>query len=48
MRTFKADKLLEQTADESLKKALIENKFACICLQANKLDRGLKHFLSSQ
>lgn len=47
MRLVKADQEYKSRSNENLTKALEENKFACICLKAEKFELALKHFENS-
>ncbi|CAD8098711.1 unnamed protein product [Paramecium primaurelia] len=47
MRLAKADQEYKKRSNETLTKALEENKFACVCLKAEKFELALKHFENS-
>lgn len=47
MRLVKADLEYKKKTNELIEKALEENKFACICMKAEKFDLALKHFTNA-
>lgn len=49
LRALKANKILTTCleSDEALNKALNENKFGCLCMQAGKYDAAKQHLIES-